>query len=122
MAAPGYFERHPERLDELAQRGGGNNLTYDGFVRTVQAVNAFDERNRVAAIQSPTLVVWGEADPMISREGAAGLVERIPHARLVVVPGAGHVAFLEKTEEVTRIVLDFLRAPLQNSGGNVKAS
>lgn len=64
---------------------------------------------RLDRIRVPALVLVGEEDralpPAYSEEIHAGL----PDSRLVVVPGAGHLATLEQPEAVTRAMLAFLR-------------
>ncbi len=49
-----------------------------------------DLPSRLANLDVPTLVVWGESDQMNTVENGRALVELQPTARLVVVPGAGH--------------------------------
>jgi pimeloyl-ACP methyl ester carboxylesterase len=70
-------------------------------------------RDDVAAILSriraPTLVVWGERDPLIPVAYAARLREAIPGARLHVIPGAYHNPMVDRPEEFNRVVRDFLR-------------
>lgn len=46
--------------------------------------------SRLATLDVPTLVLWGEADRMMPVENGHALVELQSAARLVVVPGAGH--------------------------------
>jgi pimeloyl-ACP methyl ester carboxylesterase len=36
------------------------------------------------------------------------LAARIAGAKLVVMPGAGHIPFMEQPEQAVRIVLDFI--------------
>jgi len=36
------------------------------------------------------------------------LVERMPHAELVRLDGAGHLALLERPDEINRAILGFL--------------
>ncbi|HUR95207.1 MAG TPA: alpha/beta fold hydrolase [Gemmatimonadales bacterium] len=57
----------------------------------------------------PTLVIVGEEDALTPPDGARRLAAGIPGARLVVVPGAGHVPPLERPTETTAAILDFLR-------------
>jgi len=48
------------------------------------------ERTDIEAIEVPTLVLHGSEDPLFPVEHGRRLAERIPGARLVVVPGMGH--------------------------------
>lgn len=70
---------------------------------------------RLGEIRVPTLVLVGEEDAPY-RRAADVMAARIPDARPVVVPGAGHVSTLEAGEAVSRELLDFL-ASLPAEGG-----
>ncbi len=68
----------------------------EAFVHTLRAV--IDPRGqRVSATDRlylaervPTLIVWGEEDPIIPAQHGRDARERIPGSRLVEIPGAGH--------------------------------
>jgi len=57
----------------------------------------------------PTLVVVGEEDVLTPPEAARRMATLIPGARLVVIPGAGHVPPLERPSETTAEIREFLR-------------
>ncbi len=78
------------------------------YVRTARAVFGFSVRSRVAEINVPTLVVVGEEDRVTPPHLSQELAERIPGARLVRIPGAGHISNIERPAEFNRAVLDFL--------------
>jgi pimeloyl-ACP methyl ester carboxylesterase len=61
----------------------------------------------LARIAAPTLVMVGD-DDITSLEHTIALYEAIPDAQLAVIPGASHLAPLEKPGLVNRLVLDFL--------------
>lgn len=63
---------------------------------------------RLPQIGVPTLVVQGSEDRLVSPANAPVLAERIPGARLVIVEGASHILFTDRTEEVGRAVRSFL--------------
>ncbi len=46
--------------------------------------------SRVAAISSPTLVMWGEKDRVVPVSHAQLIADSIPGARVELLPGAGH--------------------------------
>ncbi len=62
------------------------------------------------AIQAPTLLIWGDSDPVGSPGVAAEAAGLIPHARLEVLP-AGHVPQLGHPQRVAALVSDFLGSP-----------
>ena len=55
-------------------------------------------------VQAPTLVIWGDRDRLVSPRLATRTVATIPHARLLMLPGVGHVAQIEAAETVARAV------------------
>jgi pimeloyl-ACP methyl ester carboxylesterase len=67
-------------------------------------------REELAAIRAPTLLVWGERDPLVPLRLAAEYERAIPDVRLVVLEGAGHVPMVERPEAFARAVLAFLGA------------
>jgi pimeloyl-ACP methyl ester carboxylesterase len=64
----------------------------------------------LGSIRAPTLVVTSDNDHLIPKELSELIAARIAGAKLVVMPGAGHIPFMEQPAEVVRIVLDFIDA------------
>ena len=63
--------------------------------------------DELARIKVPSLVLVGELDEPYLR-AAEVMAAKLPRARKVVIPGAGHIANLEQTEAFDAAVLDFL--------------
>lgn len=58
-------------------------------------------------LRCPVTVLWGDRDGVLPVTCAERFLGRLPaHARLVVVPGAGHALPLERPDVVVRAVLD----------------
>jgi 3-oxoadipate enol-lactonase len=66
--------------------------------------------DRLPQITAPTLVLHGDRDVLIPVENASILAERIPNAKLHVIPGAGHGYPAQDPVGVHRLITDFLRA------------
>jgi pimeloyl-ACP methyl ester carboxylesterase len=64
------------------------------------ACNAWSAEDEIASIALPTLVLVGEDDMDWLREQSDLLASRIPGARKVVIPKAGHRALIEQPEAV----------------------
>jgi 3-oxoadipate enol-lactonase len=62
----------------------------------------------LSSLEMPTLVVVGERDRVDFRAIAQHVSEQIPAARLVEVPGAGHLVGLEQSDALNRLLLEFL--------------
>ncbi|WP_218004390.1 alpha/beta fold hydrolase [Microtetraspora niveoalba] len=62
----------------------------------------------LAAVAAPALVVGGGHDLPYFRRTARHIAATMPNARLVELEWAGHLPNLERPEETTRIIVDFL--------------
>ena len=102
--------RHPERLpaplvsEQL--RGSGK----PGFVDALDALSDYPIRDRLGEIAAPTLVVWGEDDPLVPVRDAWEFGELIPDARVVVYADTAHVPMLERPQAFNGLVREFLEA------------
>ena len=65
-----------------------------------------DTRDLLPEIRVPTLLVWGDADARSSLDVARQFHRAIPKARLVVIPGAGHLSNFEAPAEFNAAVRD----------------
>ncbi len=65
---------------------------------------------RLHEIHVPTLILVGDADIPDVHAHAGAIETGIPGARRIVVPDTGHLMYLEKPEEFSRTVIDFLQA------------
>lgn len=63
----------------------------------------YDDTGELANITAPTLLIWGDGDGIVSRPMQDELVERMPHADLLVYPGAGHTP---RWDDPTRFAAD----------------
>lgn len=68
----------------------------------------FDVMERIPEITAPVLLLCGERDVMTPVKYSRYLADRIPGSRMVVIPGAGHMVFLEKPDEVNREIEAFV--------------
>ncbi len=93
------------------------------FVRTLravidpggQSVCAADRLYLAAAM--PTMLVWGDADPIIPIDHAYATHELVPGSRLEVFEGVGHFPHVEEPERFVRVVRDFIDTTEPISGG-----
>jgi pimeloyl-ACP methyl ester carboxylesterase len=69
-----------------------------------------DMRAMMHALRVPTLLVWGENDPLVPLQYGHAMQQEIEGSRLVVIPRAAHVAMWDAPEEFNRIALEFLAA------------
>jgi pimeloyl-ACP methyl ester carboxylesterase len=72
------------------------------------ACDAFDRRADVARIETPTLILCGDADVMTPLKSSEYLRDQIRGSQLVVIPGAGHMAALQHPQAVAAHIGAFL--------------
>ena len=60
----------------------------------------WDYSRKAATIRVPTLVIQGDKDFAVSPDGARRWAELIPDARLIMLSGAGHLAYVERSDRV----------------------
>ncbi len=66
--------------------------------------------SELSKISARTLVIGSANDQLIPLALSVKIAENIPGAKLHVMPDGGHIPFVEKPDEVTKIVLDFVGA------------
>ncbi|HZL28854.1 MAG TPA: alpha/beta hydrolase [Acidobacteriaceae bacterium] len=60
------------------------------------------------AIKVPTLLIWGDADPVVPIASAAKLEEHLADCERVTLPGMGHLLAEEAPEECARAICGWL--------------
>ncbi len=112
LAFPLYVHRsrHNDAALKSIVRTMAAETGLDGYLRQQQAIlSRPDSRRGLAAITCKTLVLVGEDDeatpPALAREIASG----ISGARLVVVPGSGHLSTLEEPGAVNKALAEWLQ-------------
>jgi 2-hydroxy-6-oxonona-2,4-dienedioate hydrolase len=83
-------------------------FTEDSFYNNPE-VEKESVHDRIGAITVPTLVIWGEEDELVSLASGKDYAARIPGAKLVVIPEAGHGPAIEKPEAYTAAVRGFVQ-------------
>lgn len=80
----------------------------ESYAACCDALARWDFRERLAEIAAPTLVIAGAEDPATPPEHTKAIAQGIPDAKLIVLPGAAHLANVERAEEFSRLVNDHL--------------
>jgi pimeloyl-ACP methyl ester carboxylesterase len=90
IGSPGY---PPDDADIRARAKADAERSFYplGFQRQYAAVMASPQRRaKLAKITAPTVVIHGEADPLVPVNGGRDTAAHIPGAELRVIPGMGH--------------------------------
>jgi len=95
------------RYDDLMRAPGDRTA----MLARMQQVMLQNPEPLLRRIHSPTLILWGEQDGMIPFSNSADYMRDIPNAKLVALPGLGHVPFEEAPAQSLPPVEAFLAAP-----------
>lgn len=110
IGSPGY-RADPERLRERTRALLKRSFYPAGMPRQFAAIVADgDRRERLRSVTAPTLVIHGEADPLVPLPGGEDTAKSIAGARLKTIPGMGHDLPLELVDEIADAVAGHARA------------
>ncbi len=107
-------QRMAEAVEEMARRMALTHTqdaftaSLRGLIRTYLARGDRSPWAAAARVQAPTLLVWGDRDRLVDVAVAPRAAQTYPDVRLLVLPGVGHVAQMERPETVARAFLGML--------------
>jgi pimeloyl-ACP methyl ester carboxylesterase len=106
IGSPAYPDSESELRDKVA-RQIDRNVHPQGFVRQISAIMASGSRApMLGQVRAPTLIVHGDADPLVPVAAAYDLKKRVPHARLEVIGGMGHDLPRPLLPRIEHLILD----------------
>jgi poly(3-hydroxyalkanoate) depolymerase len=79
-----------------------------GYVGQLYSITGWTSLPWLHRLRQPTLVLAGDDDPIVPLINAKILARCIPHARLHVVPGGGHLFLLERPAPMAELVRRFV--------------
>lgn len=88
-----------------------------GYLGQLYAIGGWTSLPWLWTLRQPTLVLTGDDDPIVPLVNGRILARFIPHARLQIVRGGGHLFLLERPARMAAVVAGFLKA--EESGGLV---
>ena len=108
--APATVEERPELVERILAHRLAAPPDPAGWAAQAAAGMTFDRFADIGRIAAPTLVQHGTEDRVVDVRNADLLGELLPHARVELVEGAGHLYFWEQPERVVASVTAFLEA------------
>ncbi|MCL4426444.1 MAG: alpha/beta hydrolase [Firmicutes bacterium] len=106
--SPGYWERHPAEMEQIIRSRLEKPTPLHAYLGQLAAVARHDTENRLGKINVPVLVIGAELDAVVPVENCQRLAGLIPGARITIVPGAGHLVFIEKPDFFNSLVISFI--------------
>jgi 3-oxoadipate enol-lactonase len=104
-----YRAERPEEFEKIVGWRLADSPSLSAYYGQMRAGASFDASREVSRITSPTLVIHGSGDRYVPVANAVALAGEIPDARLRVLDNAGHLVFIERSADVNREIVRFLK-------------
>ena len=104
--SPAYLAAHPEKIEERKKVLMG--IDPKAFQAACRILQEIDLLPLLHHMKVPTLVVCGEFDQATPPALAKKIVEKIPDAKYVELPGCGHCPPLEQPDQFIAAIKDFV--------------
>ncbi len=101
-----FRREHPEVIKLYRDMVAANPPM--GYAANFRGILQYDLMSELAKIKCPTLVVGGAEDKSTLPEDHEIIAQKIPGAKLVIVPKASHTVPEEEAQEFNRLTLEFL--------------
>jgi pimeloyl-ACP methyl ester carboxylesterase len=95
-----------ELMGAMMRREGNGQASIDAL----QVFTLPDPEPLLAAIEVPTLILWGAEDQVIDPSQGEAMAAVMPQAEIYILPAVGHVAHEEAPDEVVSVIEDFMAA------------
>ena len=84
--------------------------TAQGYMGQLQGIFGWEAYSRIAHITVPTLVIHGETDRLVPAANSRLIAEKMPGAKLVLIPNASHIFETDQPAAAHQAILEFLSA------------
>jgi pimeloyl-ACP methyl ester carboxylesterase len=104
-----YIRGHRAELEAAIPRLLAHPTPPFAFKRQLEGTYTLKTWDRLPQIKSPTLVITGAKDVLIPAKNSELLAQRIPAAKLHLIPNAGHAFTTEGRDEFLRVFVAFIK-------------
>jgi 3-oxoadipate enol-lactonase len=105
-----YLQSHRAELEAALDRVLAHPTSALAYKRQLAATFKFNTYDRLPQIAAPTLVITGADDVLLPARNSEIIAERIPGAKLKLIPNAGHMFFNQERETLARELVSFIQA------------
>lgn len=105
-------ERLPISPTEIVNTALGRDRVLQGGPEKIAALELAGEdfSYAVLSVSEPTLIIWGDGDPVVPLRTGKVLAARMPHARLEIISGSGHEPMVDQPERLNALIKTQLMA------------
>jgi len=104
---PDWVEAHMDVVDQMHDEVASR--PYGPAVAWGKQLTGFDERNRIAGLRCPTLIVQGMDDQVVDASHGRILRQSIPGSTIRILAETGHLVPVERPVELAEAILDLVR-------------
>ena len=105
--------KYPPSKEDVIERTKASmarNVDPKGVGRQMAAISASGDRVQgLSSIPTPTLVIHGTEDPLVTVDGGRDTAEVIPNSRLELIDGWGHTMPREVWQPIADLIMDHVR-------------
>ncbi len=80
----------------------------EAYTPQLQGIISWESYSRLSGVTAPTLVIHGENDRLVPPGNGKLIAQRIPGAKLVMIPHASHLFTTDQPEAAQHAILEFL--------------
>lgn len=107
VLAGDHFPFHVDRVRALAEQVYERGIYPAGSARQLAAILASGSREEtLRLVTTPTLVIHGDADPLVPVVAGYATAKAIPNAKLLIIPGMGHSLPLETWPQIVEAIAE----------------
>ena len=103
-----FLAERGDLFEEMLKHGVANRMSPKGFQGQFMAVATHDTAARVNGIGVETLIITGDDDLLIPHGNAALLAKQVPNNRVAILPGVGHMFWIEGAPEAEAAIRAFI--------------
>lgn len=90
---------------------------YELETRVFKQIIEDSTEERIKGLATPTLIVWGDRDRLLTVESAEILHKHLPNSEVIIIPNIGHVPMLELPRQTAEDYLRFRSGLWISNGG-----
>jgi pimeloyl-ACP methyl ester carboxylesterase len=105
---PDWIEEHLDFADELREEVRHRDMS--PAIQWADSMKRFDERNRIASLKLPTLIVQAMDDAVVDASHGRILRQSIPGAQIRILAQTGHIVPVERPRETAEAIEKFVTA------------
>jgi len=109
VLGPAFYRAHPERAAEINRLLRSAPTSHRSLLLLAVAAARHDASAFLNRIEAPTLLLFGDHDPIAARFACAQLTTEIAGSIVEIMPNAGHDLSLEQPLPLAERVADFLQ-------------